>query len=259
MSTTRSRFTANLLVGTLPVSVLVAGGDDRASAEVYDLGSGTWVPVGSMAFQRDLHGGTTLSDGRVLVTGGVGLLDTNIFDFINAAELYDPATRAWSTVGPLGTPRCSHSATPLNNGKVLVAGGFSREQDVIASAELYTPFSITVVQDPHLEVTLAETQGRPVSFDFHGEAGKTYCMISDSCLQLNVLMFGVTSGTQILQDSRDHSVEPFFDGTWMSGFGVSYLNPFGEQKNITIMLDQARDRAREFPKGTRPSEGSLCW
>ncbi|GAQ89152.1 hypothetical protein KFL_004920020 [Klebsormidium nitens] len=145
--------------------------------------------------------------------------------------------------------------TLLDNGKVLLAGGLGRA-GATTSAELYTPSEIMGIEDPHLEVTLAETQGRPLSFDFHGEAGRTYCMISDSCLQLNVLMFGVPAGSRILKDTRDNSVEPFFDGTWMSGFGILYLDQSGEQKSITIRLDPARaPPARQATKRTSGQVG----
>ena len=65
----------------------------------------------------------------VLVAGGNP-------DDLASAELYDPATGAWSATGSLNTGRGDHTATLLPNGMVLAAGGGA---DDLASAELYDP------------------------------------------------------------------------------------------------------------------------
>lgn len=84
-----------------------------------------------MAAARAFHTETLLQNGKILVVGG--------YDgtYLASAELYDPATRAWSTAG---TPvaRAYHTAVLLRNGKVLVAGG-SDSSGALNSAELYDP------------------------------------------------------------------------------------------------------------------------
>ena len=60
-----------------------------------------------------------------------------------SAELYDPASRTWTATGSLNTARFSHTATLLQNGMVLVAGGTGSDDTVSASAELYDPASGT--------------------------------------------------------------------------------------------------------------------
>ena len=57
------------------------------------------------------------------------------------AELYDPATNAWTAGGTLTTGRVYHTATLLPNGKVLVAGGGAVVAPIFipADAELYDP------------------------------------------------------------------------------------------------------------------------
>jgi N-acetylneuraminic acid mutarotase len=45
----------------------------------------------------------------------------------------------WSSVGSMRTARVSYTATLLQNGKVLVAGGLDSTGTVQASAELYNP------------------------------------------------------------------------------------------------------------------------
>ena len=80
---------------------------------------------------RDNHAATLLSDGRVLVTGGSTPSGT-----LASAEIYDPATGAWSSAGTLAQARMNHTATLLPNGKVLVVGGYGANS-FLSSAELY--------------------------------------------------------------------------------------------------------------------------
>jgi|SRR5579884_2572621 len=65
------------------------------------------------------HDSTLLATGKVLVTGGAA---TGLF-----AELYDPASGQWSSASLTactGPCRLEGTAILLNNGRVLVAGGF---------------------------------------------------------------------------------------------------------------------------------------
>ena len=126
--------------------VLVSGGasDDSflGSAELYDPATGTWSPTGSMAQGRSQHTATRLPDGKVLVAGGSKQSAWScVYGSGNAvatAELYDPATGTWSPTGSMTTPRCSHMATALLDGRVLVVGGKS-DDGWLATAELYDP------------------------------------------------------------------------------------------------------------------------
>ena len=55
-----------------------------------------------------------------------------------SAELYNPATGTFTPTGSLNTARYGHTATLLNNGMVLMAGG-DGSSGSLASAELYNP------------------------------------------------------------------------------------------------------------------------
>ncbi len=59
---------------------------------------------------------------------------------VDAAELYDPGTGAWTATGSMATARTGHSLTVLPNGLVLAVGGDTGAGPV-ASAELYDPVS----------------------------------------------------------------------------------------------------------------------
>jgi hypothetical protein len=68
---------------------------------------------------------TALPDGRILIAGGS--CSTCNADFVvgkEDAELYDPASESTTPTGHMNTARFGHTATLLNNGKILIAGGF---------------------------------------------------------------------------------------------------------------------------------------
>jgi hypothetical protein len=100
-----------------------------------------WSAAGSTATFRLYHTATLLQNGKVLVVGGANGLEQE--DLSSTAELYDPATRTWSSTGKLVKGRMSHTATLLPNGKVLVVGGGRTRPEPSPAprlpAELYDP------------------------------------------------------------------------------------------------------------------------
>jgi hypothetical protein len=97
-------------------------------------GVGAWTETGNLVTPRWGHTATTLSDGRVLVTGGWGSNNAP-----SDCEIYDPSTGAWTSTGNLLTPRVLHTATLLAGGKVLVAGGDGSTSGMLSSCEIYDP------------------------------------------------------------------------------------------------------------------------
>ena len=86
---------------------------------------------------------TLLPNGKVLFVGGSDTPGSNIYTTSN--QLFDPSTGVWSATAKLIRAREGHTATLLNNGKVLVVGGSTLQANtngttntaVSASAELY--------------------------------------------------------------------------------------------------------------------------
>ena len=134
--------------------VLVAGGEDAnfdllSSAELYNPATGQWssasagLPACIFTMECRVSSTTTLlGTGNVLLAGGlVGLISNP--QTTATAMLYHPDTSTWTSTGSMTTAREGQTATLLQDGQVLMAGGeiFDHPHAPIglASAELYTP------------------------------------------------------------------------------------------------------------------------
>ncbi|HVY61515.1 MAG TPA: kelch repeat-containing protein, partial [Planctomycetota bacterium] len=132
--------------------VLITGGGTDA-VEVYyaqsSAGSQTLDPIASPAYARTEHRATTLADGRVLVTGGTnGVVDASgIPVALATAEIVDAGKIASQRTTPLpatmSAARRRHTATLLDDGTVLLAGGIDASGARLASLELFDPATLT--------------------------------------------------------------------------------------------------------------------
>ena len=116
-----------------------------ASAELYNPALGTWSTTGSLVNcggeqgARYNHVGVLLSDGRVLIAGGMPRGVT--FSNFASAQIYDRASGTWSCTGSMAIGRRhGFTLTLLPSGKVLVAGGTTNWTGPATNkAELYDP------------------------------------------------------------------------------------------------------------------------
>ena len=133
MTVARWAHTATLLLNG---KVLIAGGastgsDQLASAELYDPADGTFTATGNMTVAREDHLAALLGNGMVLIAGGVkdsgymtgGELPTEILEELTSAELFDPATGAFTATGDMAGTAVYEPTTMLPNGEVLIASG----------------------------------------------------------------------------------------------------------------------------------------
>lgn len=134
--------------------VLVIGGEwvgeALSSCERYNAETGQWIQAAPMVGARAGHNATLLPDGNVLVTGGYETFQIGTEHghqrAVGSCEIYNPATDAWTSTGPLGSERIMHGATLLGNGQVLVSGGHFLDSsypgsnyESYSSCELYNP------------------------------------------------------------------------------------------------------------------------
>src|SRR5207253_8220129 len=83
--------------------------------------------------RRQQFGLVRLASGKVLVAGGV--VDWTARD-TDKAELFDPATGVWTPTAPMPQTRDQFSASLLDDGTVLVAGGNNHPADYGAGTQL---------------------------------------------------------------------------------------------------------------------------
>jgi len=131
--------------------VMVAGGDayhagidTTDSAWIWDPGTSTFTGTGPMRSSRAAHAATLLPDDRVLVTGGFSYArgpEGNTRMAPVPPEVWDPRTGTFGPAGTMVAGRSSHTATLLEDGRVLIVGGVNRPPDrtdeVPPFAELY--------------------------------------------------------------------------------------------------------------------------
>ena len=137
MHSARSGHSATLLKDG---KVLIVGGGD-GTAELFDPTNGTFTLTGSPVTRRLGATATLLADGKVLIAGGLGLTAGSDGHLIrlNSAEIFDPATGTFTATGSMIQARRLHTATLLEDGRVLVAGGYFDAICTTASAELFDP------------------------------------------------------------------------------------------------------------------------
>ena len=130
--------TASLLPGRVPMTattlrdgrVALISRCDTLCVDIWDPATGAITAAGSSA---EVHEGPTVTlllDGRILVAGGGSGMHTDCIRGAactgptNSAEIWDPAAGGgFSPTAKLGSPRWMHTATLLQDGRVLVAGG----------------------------------------------------------------------------------------------------------------------------------------
>ncbi len=140
--------------------VLVAGGGHSntpggytvySSAEIFNPATGKFAALANhMTSGRTGQAAVLLGDGRVLIAGGktgrtpIESPERDLFSLapLDTAEVFDPRTGKFSAVGRMARPHYLATATLLDDGTVLVAGGWRLKGPVVVGmrdAELFDP------------------------------------------------------------------------------------------------------------------------
>src|SRR3990170_1391438 len=89
-----------------------------------------------MGEDRYYHSATRLDDGTVLIAGGIGISGADTTPVLATAELFDPMTGSWRATSPMNAASAGQTATLLDDGTVLLAGGLN---PITGAAEVYDP------------------------------------------------------------------------------------------------------------------------
>ena len=116
--------------------VLIMGGQGSdgkplATAELYTPSSNTWAPAASFSGGRTAAATDVNYSGRVLMAGGFGGNGNTI---LSSASVFTPNRNggSWAATTALPDPRGHAMDVRLNNGKILVAGGWADDGSSIS-------------------------------------------------------------------------------------------------------------------------------
>jgi hypothetical protein len=117
-------------------NILIVGGSDKrdwkgkyTSAEVYDSVEGKFKAIGDMNMARFklANAVVSLRNGKILIGGGAERL-----------EVYDPATKSFGIIeGQMDSSRYFSAATLLQDGRVLITGGYDNQNAASAKTWVY--------------------------------------------------------------------------------------------------------------------------
>ncbi|HET7152830.1 MAG TPA: kelch repeat-containing protein, partial [Candidatus Kapabacteria bacterium] len=128
-----------------------ANGTPLQSCEIYDPATEKWSETTPMSIARARETATVLPNGKVVVIGGEYAGDSYSGTPTNSVEIFDPPTETWSSAGTIIDARQNHTATLLEDGTILLTGGYSG-YGFLNSCEIYDPVS----QTSHLVAPLIE-------------------------------------------------------------------------------------------------------
>jgi YD repeat-containing protein len=114
-----------------------ADGQLLASPEVFNPETQAFEPLPDICclLPRSRHTTTLLTDGSLLIIGGVGSSGQPL----SSAELWDSFDDVVTTLPNLTTPRSGHSASLLDDGTVLIKGGRDHPGNSLANGDLFNP------------------------------------------------------------------------------------------------------------------------
>ena len=141
----RTEHDATLL---LDGSVLVTGGISLPNtSDLFNPATKVFSEVTGVMQPRQRHTAILLPPtwgslmGRVLVIGGASTGNSvygGLARALDSVEIYDPVARTMSFFGTMTTARQNHTATLLQDGRILIAGGVD-SPSISGTAEILTP------------------------------------------------------------------------------------------------------------------------
>ena len=220
-----------------------------ASAELYDPATGTYTPLEGVDTARAYHAATALPDGRVLITGGFGVVN-GVVTTQETAVLFDPAViNDPFTALQMKHARAHHTSTLIESaGLVAIVGGCFGEGDAdgctptqagsgAAGASTALPVTIEtfdVARGTVATVAVPAAQGLATPRAFHDAT-----VLDNTGNALLIITGGVDSNGTVC------SVEAFgVDGGVLTRRSVGDLAPFPANKcparHAAVAIDNQR-------------------
>jgi N-acetylneuraminic acid mutarotase len=201
--------------------ILIVGGSDVtetvvSACEIFDPATGTSTPVAPMSRARTQHTATKLADGRVLVVGGGSVFDLSdplgsLASATSSSEIYNPSTNTWTSGPNLPAATVGHTATLLDNGKVLIVGGV--QVSIVFGAPLPSISNVARLYDPASN-SFQSVPNLPVARVYHGAV---------SLPGNQALVYGGADGSFITLSFSPLGTSYRFDGNSNSWIAVGNL------------------------------------
>jgi Galactose oxidase, central domain/Kelch motif len=138
-------------------NIVVAGGDCAygaitcysGSTELYNSVANSFTSLAPMPIPVKHAAAALLSGDKILVAGGASAT------VVSDAQVYDAATNTWRVLTTtLAGPRLYHTATTLNDGRVLIVGGYSAQAGTGGrwnSTDIYNPATDKISVGPSMQ------------------------------------------------------------------------------------------------------------
>ena len=127
-------------IGIDPLALVPDRVSNRVQVRLHNAGSPTPSSTPELSALGQ-HTATTLPDGRVVLTGGTS--NASALDVVATSDridFYDPGKEAFYPSNRImGAPRVRHTATLLDDGDLLIVGGFDDNGDALPTAERFDP------------------------------------------------------------------------------------------------------------------------
>ncbi|MRG97637.1 Kelch repeat-containing protein [Polyangium spumosum] len=263
----RTRVSTGVLFASLMTACLASGCGDAGWNELAEGETATSIEAitysaKAMSTARYAATGTVLPDGRVLVAGGRNSSSAAL----SSAQIYNPATDAWSSAANLPAARTRHTATLLGGGRVLVAGG-STGSNTASTSYLYNPSTnawttgagMSVAREEHTATLLANGKVLVVG----GGSGAT----NHKTAALYTPATNTWANTGSMAEARRlHTAVLLDDGRVLvtggrrattSGFDVSYTSEIYNPATGTWSLVSGSSGERHSHTATRLANGKV--
>lgn len=141
---------------------IYGGGDTTETSELYDSKTQIWTDIQDTLGSYKVGYGcvTLLSTNKVLIVGG---LLKSTYKSTNNCELYNPVTKKFILTDSLHYGRIFGASVLLNDGRVLVAGGYEIPYEWSTSCEIYT-YGPVIEENSKINPTIIECYCLPNPF-----------------------------------------------------------------------------------------------
>ncbi|MEM7309956.1 MAG: kelch repeat-containing protein [Planctomycetota bacterium] len=128
---------------------------------LYFQNADSWAPTQNLTVPRFQHTATALyadgrdNESRIFVAGGSSTGSVTVPDSLASTEVYHPLDRSFTPGPDMAAPRAVHTATRLQDGRVLIVGGMDEDGICHRTCELFDPDAGTITPAADLSVERA--------------------------------------------------------------------------------------------------------